>query len=507
MDDEAGRKNRDIRWLAVAISFLLSGFMVLTGWIPNEDAFTYIRTVEIFNQQGLAAAFAHYPWASYALLIAFVENTLRLDPFLAAALVNACFYGLLVYAFISLVGELDDSRRAALLAAVVVLVYPQLNENRLLIIRDSAFWALALAGLWQFLRYLRIGRLPNAIGFSACYLLAALFRVEALALLLVIPFSVIISTPSGTGRQWLALGGFTLASVVMVVLAISLGSLVGLDLPQLLANQYAAYLPFIRETFSPTDLTTARLGTAIFGEYAANFSGDYLPLFMLAGFLAVLTAFLGRGIGGPFLIVMLAGMMQKLWYLPRWQLTPLLIAVLANIFIALAFLVTTRFLSSRYVLLACLVLVVFMPLLLIRLHRMASGSGRGKLSRRLIGFLLLYCAVDAYISFGADKEYVREAGQWIARNSQAQAALLTNNRIVAYYSQRIEDYDRVPIVLSITDVLQTPAGTLIAFEEDNSSVGFFADPRLEGTVEEINRIGPEPGQQIVIYRRLQDTTN
>lgn len=280
-----------IRLSAAGISLLVSFLMVLLGWLPNEDAFTYLRTVEIFHSEGLAAAYGHYPWATYPVLIGTLQKFLPLESFLAAVVVNAAFFSLLVYSFVSLVGEIDSSRTTLVLAAITVLVYPQLNENRLVIIRDSAFWSLSLFGLWQYLRYLRTWATGHAAAFSLALLSAATFRVEALALLFAIPFSLLADTRLAPPGRLKRLTRFTLSSLLAVMLLTAAGFLAGLNLPALLADQLSVYLPFARETFFPSETRTAEIGRAVFGDYAANFTSDYLPLFMLSGLTAILLAF------------------------------------------------------------------------------------------------------------------------------------------------------------------------------------------------------------------------
>ncbi len=493
-----------IRLAATAISPLLTILMIVMGWVPNEDAFTFIRTVEVYNDQGLVAAFNHYPWAAYPVLIAVVQYLLPLDPFQSAVAVNAIFYSLLVYSFISLVAELDRARATIILAAITILVYPQLNEYRLIIIRDSAYWALALFGLWQYLCFLRNRQLQSAIAFSLSYLLAATFRVEALLFLFAIPISLLLDSRLNLRDRTRLVCKFTASSAGIVALLIGLGFLAGLNLPALLVEQLSVYIPLARETFFPPEQRTSELGRVIFGDFAANFSSDYLPVFMLSGLMAILLVLFFQGIGGPLLLVMLAGFVRRIRLVPRWQLLPLLVVILMNGLIAITFLITTRFLTVRYVQLMCLICVVFVPLLLARLRIAALASDRGRGYHWLVGILFSYCAVDAYVSFGTDKSYLREAGEWIAQNSSPTVNLLANNRAVAYYSERIEEYDLVPILLTEGDVISLPAGSLVAFEEDTSSLGLFDNDRLRRSVEEVTRTGADSGRQVVIYRRLPE---
>ena len=127
----------DIRLWAVGLSLLLSVWHALLNQIPNADGFEYVRIAEVFLKDGLAAAFALYPSATYPVLVGVLQS-LGLDPFVAGQVLNALFYALLVNVFMSIALEIRDTRRHALIAAVVVLVYPQINEYRYYMIRDIA---------------------------------------------------------------------------------------------------------------------------------------------------------------------------------------------------------------------------------------------------------------------------------------------------------------------------------------------------------------------------------
>lgn len=501
MDNSFKWHSVDFRLLAAGVSLLLSALMAISGWLPNEDAFTYIRTVDVLNSDGLVAAFRHYPWAAYSVLIAVVHNLFNVEPLTAAVIVNALFYSLLVFSFISLVAEIDNDRRTLLLAAISILVYPQLNEYRLVVIRDSAFWALALFGLWQFTHFMGSRKPSGGVLFSAAFLLATAFRIEALLFLFTVPLALFIDERIPLRARLRQFALFTASSTVSLLLVTAAMAMAGLAAPQLIGDQLESYLPFINDTFFPAELRTAEMSRAIFGDYAANFTADYLPLFMSAGLVAVMIAFLFRGIGGPFLIVVIAGLLNRVWRIPRYQSAPLLVVVLINSLIALGFLVTTRFLSTRYVMLLCIVVALFVPLVLSRLILLARNKGNSKITGRLIGLLLLYCAVDAYISFGADRSYLREAGDWVSQNTPETTELLTNNRVFAYYSRRVENYDDLQIVLTRDQILQLDPGTLIGFEEDTSTIGLFDSPELQSAVDEVIRFGDESERQLIVFKK------
>jgi uncharacterized protein with PQ loop repeat len=129
-------RQHDIRWTAVVASLVLSLFTLLLQETPNADAYTDARTAEIFLVDGIIAAYQHYSWATYSILIGIVSTT-GLDVFSAGLLVNAMFYAILVYAFLSIVKQINDSEPLLAIAAICILVYPQLNEYRVISRRSA----------------------------------------------------------------------------------------------------------------------------------------------------------------------------------------------------------------------------------------------------------------------------------------------------------------------------------------------------------------------------------
>ena len=112
------RRHWDIRYLAVIASLLLSGWSALNASLPNDDAYTYLRTTEIFLNDGIGAAISHYTWAGYPILIG-ITSLSGLSLLQAAYTLNAMFYGLLVFSYISIVRQIDNSRLTAYLLSLI----------------------------------------------------------------------------------------------------------------------------------------------------------------------------------------------------------------------------------------------------------------------------------------------------------------------------------------------------------------------------------------------------
>ncbi len=452
----------DIRWIAVAASLLLSVLTLLTQEIPNSDAYTYARTAEIFLEFGLKAAYQHYSWASYSILIGVVSWT-GLDVFSAGLAVNAVFYAILVYAYLSIIKEINDSDSLLILSAICILVYPQLNEYRELLIRDLGFWSLSLLALWHYLVYAKTQSMRSALFFAGSLLIAAAFRAEALAYLALTPLALLFDRRIENGARLLLL-----ARLYAVVISLSVGllaflALMGLNVAQLFIEFASIYEPFVSGNFTLNDDERALLGSLLFAEYAATFSREYIEIFLLAGMIAILLANLFTALGGPYLIVLLVGWFNGKIRLPSHIKAAVLIYIGVNLIILLGFLLLTRYLSSRYAMLMCILLVMFVPITLHYILEAAKRTNQNSL-RYIVGIFLCYCAIDAYYSFGESKSYVKDSIEWLAQNTEDTAGLVTNNHAIAYFSGKVVDYDLIMRNLGEEEILNSEVGDTIAAE-------------------------------------------
>jgi hypothetical protein len=510
--------SKDIRLGAVGLSLVLSLWHALVNPIPNPDGFEYVRVAEVFLEQGLGAAFALYPSATYPVLIGLLQG-MGLGPFVAGQVLNAACYALLVNVFISLVLAIRDTRRLAILAALVVLVFPQLNEYRFYLIRDIACIALVLAGTLQLMRYAQAPAWREAVLFCGCLLSAALFRAEALVYLLCSPLVLLAgagpghfagrpapteqTAPTATGA-WLRLQGLVLGLGLAGVVALGL---LGVDVPGTLQRIAAVYLPFVSAALPSSDAAVSPVAVAVFGEYAAEFSGEYLWLFMAGGMSALLLLKLAAGFGGPALLVLYYGWRTGSLPLRDRALRPLLFNALIAFGVLLGFLLLTRFLSTRYTLLFCVLLLPLLPLVLDAAIERLPTQPRARLLRGTALFLLLFCAVDAHISFGRSKHSLEQASAWLREQAAPGAVLLTNSNYVAYYSGMVADYDKVYRYVAPSLADTAAPGTLLAMSLDRGMRQWLEQRVNAGQLAQLaafpQRDGAPDGQpDFAIYQRL-----
>ena len=456
-------KKLDIRYTAVIASLLLSSFSTLTASLPNDDAYTYIRTAEIFLDDGVSAAISHYTWAGYPILIG-AASMFGLSLLEAAYALNAIFYSMLVFSYISIVQRIDNARIIALLGAITVLAYPELNEYRDMIIRDTGYWSLSLFAIWRFILFSDSRQFSELVTFVIAMFTAALFRAEALVYVLAIPLVLLLDTklPASQNRlDVLKVIGFTvtlLSSVILIAL------IVGINIPIMLIKLVSVYEPFLIGLFNPSDAILATQANTIFGPFSQLIPPDYLHAAVLLGLPAVLITSLFFTIGGPYFWLLSFGALRGMLQFEVEQVRPLLSVALVNLFIAVGFLYLTKFFTGRYAMMLGIMVSMMVPILLkSMLARFRISEGMRAVHILLI-LLVSYCMIDAYVSFGRPKDWLVDSAVFAKIATPKEARILTNNHTIAYLSERVSEYDRVSRELQEVDIKTVPPGTLIVLE-------------------------------------------
>ena len=491
----------DIRLLTVLASLALSGFAVAFASLPNDDAYTYIRTAEIFLEQGVGAAISHYTWAGYPILIALV-SLLGLSLFTSAYVLNAIFFAILAYAFISILRHLDDSNRIAWLAALTVLAYPELNEYRDMVLRDAGFWAMLLLALWRFMVFVDTRQFSHSVFFVLAMIGAMLFRAEAVIYLVAIPFALFLQSDRNTqqNRQdFLKLAGFICCVGALGFLMLLAA---GINLFSLIFELLRIYQPFLISRFNPDEAITAAQATAIFGEYAGIFSRDYVSAIVAVGLSVVLVMTLFYTIGGPFFWLLAFGLMRKHIRWHRAKVAPILAVSLANLFILVVFLYTTKFLTGRYALVFGLMAATLVPFLISSIIERNRG---GKWEKFVSYFLILfffYCLIDSYVSFGKSKDWLLDAAGYVELQAESDTQVLTNNHTIAYFSRQVENYDDIIRELEAQNILDAAPGTIVALEMYFEMSLLVEQESVKSSLQLLQQF-PNAGQpKMSIYRRV-----
>ncbi len=487
----------DIRLIAVACSLAITAFTMLVPDTPNDDAYIYVRTAEVFLEDGLGAAFQHFSWASYSVLIGLI-SLMGFSLFTAAYLVNGLFFALLVYAFLSIIKEIDGSPRIMLMAALCILLYPQLNEYRYLIIRDPAYWALTLFSLWQLLLYNKNHKILHALLFCGVLLLAASFRSEALVYLILAPAFLLFTKDGTQGRTQRLLQACALSSLLLTWIILTL---FGVDILGLLVSFFSVYESFLNSALNPSEAEASAIAAVLFGEHASAYSQEYIVVFMAVGMLVILAGNLFNGIGGPFFWLLVYGAYKRCIRLERKSVLPVLAYLLLNAAILFVFLYVTRYLTSRYAMLFCLLLALAVPQVLVRIVAGIQQHRFAPYGMRMLILFFAYCGFDSFISFGESKDYVFDSAAWVAERVEADSTVVTNNHAIAYFSGRVADYDKTQRLVSEEAIRSTRSDDLIALEMHFEVSQMLEQESLRDLLEFEAAFPSADDPQITIFRR------
>tara|TARA_R100001377_G_scaffold60476_1_gene36693 strand:- start:1142 stop:2662 length:1521 start_codon:yes stop_codon:yes gene_type:complete len=494
----------DIRNAAILISLVLSVWHILVNPVPNTDAFDYVRTAHVYLDQGATAAFQWYPSASYPVMMGMLSQLTGVDLILSGQLINAVLFAVLVYAFITLSLEMRNTPRVALIAAIVVLAFPSVNEYRYYLIRDIGFLALMLLGAIQLSRYSKYPTNWSGFGFIAWTLLAALFRAEALVYLPLAPLALLSLGENTWAYKLRALVKLEATLLALALIAFTALSIAGADVIGTLQAMLTIYLPFLTASVEALSAQNSPLGIAIFGEYAANFSGQYLWAFMFTGLSTILLIKLITGFGVPSLLLFLYGYKEDAITLRDPALRITIAYMIIAFAILLAFLALTRFIATRYTLMFCLATLPLLVLTIDKFIEPMQRSARRKLLQGVLTTLALFSVVDAHISFVDSGRSLDEAVQWLRDNGAQSEGVFTNSTYVAYFSGRVEDYNLINRYISAEDIGNTPFGTIVVLTTSRSIDAEIARSTQRQQLELLAAFPDQEDPEILIFRRIDD---
>ncbi len=469
--------HQNLCFFAVLASIVSTLIISLTTEIYNNDAYSYIRAAELIAENGLQAEIEDYTWLGYSSLIAGLGQ-LGFDLFQAGLLINGAMHALLIFVFIKCSHEISGNVTTTAIGALVILLYPQLNEYRSLIIRDMGFWALSMLGLWQLLiiskKITQIADIgynqvfPPAFIFTLATLFAILFRVEALIYLLICPISLALHSVKNKKNARRAFYLTGIIAISCLFLLYSFLSINSIDLFVAFQNLALKYEPFLEKNIFSYRTQASSMSTALFGEYGTVFSNQYLPIFLLGGFVAMILATVFNTAGLPFSLLIIYGIKKSKSYFSNISgnnKRVLAIYVCVNLLILTVFVFTTRFSSNRYSVLLCIISLLFVPVV-IEKKFLECDFKKQKLFSISICLVFFFCFVDSFFSFGRSKSFISEANLWIENHPSV--ALLTNNYSIAYASGRVKNYDQTKPFIKRDDLMNLPNKALVAVEYEGS---------------------------------------
>lgn len=507
----------DIRWLAALMSIILI-FITLSHHQPfNVDGILYLRTADAFTQHGLKAAIAVYNWPFYSILISITSRFLNLSLLSAAYLINTVLVIITTITFITIIKTLGGTRRTQILAACIILIFPYYNHMLNDIMRGFGYIAFFLVALLFLIRYSSKPSWRNALGWGIAMLIAMLFRIEGAMFFCAGPIALFLN------RQWSFKNRFiyfikahaVLISIISIVLMWmfvknnSITMLGDTHSTGRLAFLFSQFQHGFTQIIHEFNIRENIYRTMILNRY----SDELAPHMLFGGLITLFIITLFKTLSPIYLILSAYGICQRLITGKKPQNTTalkiIITFILLNILVLSVFLGQRYFLSGRYLLALCLLLMLWVPF---GLEKIWDNWKQKKLimtGKRwvfpLICLLLISMAADDLLRIGPSKTYVVDAGQWIEKNTDQKATLFANSTQLIFYAQR--DANEIKSRIDLVKRLNT---------ETIQQYDYFAilikrkKPELADTVKKIFQREPikefknRRGDRVFIFSRLEN---
>jgi hypothetical protein len=409
--------------LLIAASLALSALSILRDPLINDDGVLYLVIARNIVDHGTGAVFELFDCPFYPLLIALVHGLSGLPLLASAQVLNAALLALLVLGFSRLVAALGADARLGSWAALLILLLPQLNEYRSSLLRDFGYWALLVNSWLALLRYQSSARWGNALAWAALNIAAAAFRPDALIFALLLPaLCARRAAPGATLRLYACLALLAL-------------------LPLLVLARLEMLQPFLDTVFASAQAladgivngfrgAVQRYAEGVLDSQAADFAAPSL----IAGLLALPVLGFVRTFGAIYCVLLAWGITLHRAALPEHGRSLLRGALGCSVLILAVPVLYRQFLPGHYLIVPCLLALVPCTLILSDLARSAARVGRTRLFGCLLALAITLLAADGLVSFGTRKNHVHDCIAWMEANIAPDAAVFSNDRILAYYS-------------------------------------------------------------------------
>jgi hypothetical protein len=158
------------------------------GWI-NDDSVLYFEMARLFTIGEWKQGASLFSWPFYPALISVVHRVSSLSIQTSAQLLNVIFFGITTYSFARLI-QLAGGKKSTIICGAFLLFSSTYIVGDVLpmLLRDQGFWAMFLTSLVCFIQYYREHKIKHALLWQLFAILAFLFRVEAIAYLVFLPF-------------------------------------------------------------------------------------------------------------------------------------------------------------------------------------------------------------------------------------------------------------------------------------------------------------------------------
>ena len=439
----------DIRFPAVVLTLLISAWFTYTAGLINNDGIHYLSAAELIIAGDWAGACQIEQllcWLLFPSMIATVGKLTGLGLENAAYLLGAVFSALMVFAFLTLVRDFGANRTTLVIAALVILLHPFLNNARTEVIRDHGYWALYLLMVFFFIRFWRDASWQYIVAWGAAAVAATLFRIEGIVFLLFLPLVLVIDTRRRWAERLLRLlQAHAFTGFVMLMLL----AWWALD-PAFFASNSGRLLEPVQRMGETWEQLHTGLATRaqVMGEQVLGSELEHYALSALWAGLLVIIVYKVINTLSPLYALLLFFKSLRVHFNPPAGVVPVIVwLVILNLLILLVEVLTRFTLSGRFAMPLALTLMLIVPFLLEAMYsRWQAGALHGWqrwLALPLVTAALLFMTVDGFYSSGSGRhDYLRDAGYWLQDRRTSTTRIISNSARVTHYSGKYGKHNK-----------------------------------------------------------------
>jgi hypothetical protein len=422
---KSNNKLTSLRFGTALISLLLSIFAIYSDDLINRDGILYIETAEAFLQGGLTGALDVYNWPFFSIFIAYTHQLTSFSFELSAYIINTLFFVLLTDTLVLLSYKTLPNKQQLLIAALVILCFSTMNEYRSYIIRDIGYWYFCCLTLYRFIQFIEVPTLRNSTIWQIVAVTAALFRIEAIVILMLLPLYLIFIFPIKTAVQSI----LKLNYIFILSLVISTFFVIGFTDSVLTFNKVGDLLAYIdiNSLLESFNKKSEIIEHQVLNKYSASYSAFILS----SGLIVMLFYKLIKALTVGYLCLYFFSW----WKQKQIQLSPyagvIIYFLLLNILVLTSFMFKEFFISKRYAIIAILsMLLLILPRLTLLIHQSWSKRNKGIIA--IISLVLFVSFIDG-IHKSNSKHYVKHTAIWASKNLPSNSEVLTDDEFINYY--------------------------------------------------------------------------
>ncbi|MCF6281510.1 MAG: hypothetical protein L3J28_04735 [Candidatus Polarisedimenticolaceae bacterium] len=416
---------RQIRWVAALLSILFSVLVIALDQVVNNDGALYLIVSDLITQGEWQAALARYPWPFLPILISYTSQLTGLIPEYSAYLLSTLFFVLLVLCFIDFVRQLGGDRRTQLLAALLILTLPYLNESRAEILRDHGYWLFYLLGLRFLFKHYKSPSLMSGLAWNGAILISCLFRMEGFVMMALLPFILLLKRESPLKQRfsnfvqanWISLALLVVGLILLPFAGDNLGRLA--EFPARMAQFWNALTVGL---VLKAEVIRSGVLPVLSAKFAMQSVVSILALIIVVKTLTVMTSL--------YAVVLFLPRLYAEVVLPKGFRPFVGWVVLINLLMLIIFLLPTFFLQARFTMPLVLTVLLLLPFLLNRAWSLWQEKSDSWFYSRLFPVVIvitLLMGADGLISIGGySKAYLRDAAEWIEQNSETGSKIVTS---------------------------------------------------------------------------------